>query len=163
MPRWRCHCCCFSGGCLQGCICWRCMAGIPVVSKPSPRALLPQSVDLDHPKALDFLREDCLHVNDYFRRSGAWRRTPAALLPFPPPALLLPLSSAPSRPSRMYGLLQRCCSHELTDWLSTATGRLHPQPSVLPFRHYVISRLLVSCHSSQAWPRCPPASCSTSR
>ncbi|KAG2497105.1 hypothetical protein HYH03_004696 [Edaphochlamys debaryana] len=29
-----------------------------------------QSVDLDHPRALDFLREDCKHVNDYFRRSG---------------------------------------------------------------------------------------------
>ncbi len=29
-----------------------------------------QSVDLDHPKALDFLREDCKHVNDYFRRQG---------------------------------------------------------------------------------------------
>ncbi|PNW73992.1 hypothetical protein CHLRE_13g580900v5 [Chlamydomonas reinhardtii] len=29
-----------------------------------------QSVDLDHPKALDFLREDCKHVNDYFRRAG---------------------------------------------------------------------------------------------
>jgi hypothetical protein len=26
-----------------------------------------QAVDLDHPKALDFLREDCTHVNDYFR------------------------------------------------------------------------------------------------
>ena len=29
-----------------------------------------QAVDLDHPKALDFLREDCLHINDYFRRGG---------------------------------------------------------------------------------------------
>ncbi|GIL77701.1 hypothetical protein Vretimale_6760 [Volvox reticuliferus] len=29
-----------------------------------------QAVDLDHPKALDFLREDCKHVNDYFRRAG---------------------------------------------------------------------------------------------
>ena len=29
-----------------------------------------QSVDLDHPKALDFLREDCRHVNDFFRRAG---------------------------------------------------------------------------------------------
>lgn len=29
-----------------------------------------QSVDLDHPKALDFLREDCQHVNDFFRRAG---------------------------------------------------------------------------------------------
>ena len=29
-----------------------------------------QSVDLDHPKALDFLREDCKHVNDFFRRNG---------------------------------------------------------------------------------------------
>ncbi|GAX85066.1 hypothetical protein CEUSTIGMA_g12486.t1 [Chlamydomonas eustigma] len=29
-----------------------------------------QSVDLDHPKALDFLREDCKHVNDFFKRNG---------------------------------------------------------------------------------------------
>ncbi|GFR47397.1 hypothetical protein Agub_g9114, partial [Astrephomene gubernaculifera] len=29
-----------------------------------------QAVDLDHPKALDFLREDCKHINDYFRRCG---------------------------------------------------------------------------------------------
>jgi RIO-like serine/threonine protein kinase len=29
-----------------------------------------QSVDLDHPKALDFLREDCKHVNDFFRKAG---------------------------------------------------------------------------------------------
>eukprot|EP00897_Mesotaenium_endlicherianum_P010349 jgi/Mesen1/9342/ME000061S08781 len=29
-----------------------------------------QSVDLDHPRALDFLREDCLHVTDYFKKNG---------------------------------------------------------------------------------------------
>jgi RIO kinase 1 len=29
-----------------------------------------QSVDLDHPKALEFLREDCKHVNDFFKKSG---------------------------------------------------------------------------------------------
>ncbi|KAH7443225.1 hypothetical protein KP509_02G026500 [Ceratopteris richardii] len=29
-----------------------------------------QSVDLDHPRALDFLREDCLHVSDFFKKSG---------------------------------------------------------------------------------------------
>jgi serine/threonine-protein kinase RIO1 len=27
-----------------------------------------QSVDLDHPFALTFLREDCAHVNDFFRK-----------------------------------------------------------------------------------------------
>ncbi|XP_027092442.1 uncharacterized protein [Coffea arabica] len=27
-----------------------------------------QSVDLDHPHALDFLREDCVHVSDFFRK-----------------------------------------------------------------------------------------------
>ncbi|CDP11969.1 unnamed protein product [Coffea canephora] len=30
-----------------------------------------QSVDLDHPHALDFLREDCVHVSDFFRKHGA--------------------------------------------------------------------------------------------
>ena len=29
-----------------------------------------QAVDLDHPKALDFLREDARHINDFFRRAG---------------------------------------------------------------------------------------------
>ncbi|KAL2928090.1 Serine/threonine-protein kinase RIO1, partial [Bienertia sinuspersici] len=29
-----------------------------------------QSVDLDHPHALDFLREDCLHVSDFFKKNG---------------------------------------------------------------------------------------------
>ena len=29
-----------------------------------------QAVDLDHPRALDFLREDVTHVNDFFRRAG---------------------------------------------------------------------------------------------
>ena len=29
-----------------------------------------QSVDLDHPKALDFLREDCKHINHFFRTKG---------------------------------------------------------------------------------------------
>lgn len=29
-----------------------------------------QAVDLDHPRALDFLREDSSHVNAFFRRAG---------------------------------------------------------------------------------------------
>ncbi|KAI3874762.1 hypothetical protein MKW98_019335 [Papaver atlanticum] len=29
-----------------------------------------QSVDLDHPLALDFLREDCVHVSDFFKKNG---------------------------------------------------------------------------------------------
>eukprot|EP00803_Ostreobium_quekettii_P000576 evm.model.scf_964EXC.1 EVM.evm.TU.scf_964EXC.1 scf_964EXC:3156-11457(-) len=29
-----------------------------------------QSVDLDHPHALDFLREDCQHVNEFFLKKG---------------------------------------------------------------------------------------------
>ncbi|XP_075517163.1 uncharacterized protein LOC142551681 [Primulina tabacum] len=29
-----------------------------------------QSVDLDHPHALDFLREDCVHVSDFFKKNG---------------------------------------------------------------------------------------------
>ncbi|PON72158.1 Serine/threonine protein kinase [Trema orientale] len=29
-----------------------------------------QAVDLDHPHALDFLREDCVHVSDFFRKHG---------------------------------------------------------------------------------------------
>ncbi|CAI0379552.1 unnamed protein product [Linum tenue] len=29
-----------------------------------------QAVDLDHPRALDFLREDCVHVSDFFKKHG---------------------------------------------------------------------------------------------
>ncbi|KAK3225076.1 hypothetical protein Dsin_004938 [Dipteronia sinensis] len=29
-----------------------------------------QSVDLDHPHALDFLREDCVHISDFFKKHG---------------------------------------------------------------------------------------------
>ncbi|KAF5743693.1 Serine/threonine-protein kinase Rio1 [Tripterygium wilfordii] len=29
-----------------------------------------QAVDLDHPHALDFLREDCVHVSDFFKKHG---------------------------------------------------------------------------------------------
>ncbi|KAL0323302.1 UNVERIFIED_CONTAM: Serine/threonine-protein kinase rio1 [Sesamum angustifolium] len=29
-----------------------------------------QAVDLDHPHALDFLREDCIHVSDFFKKRG---------------------------------------------------------------------------------------------
>ncbi|CAN4077748.1 unnamed protein product [Withania somnifera] len=29
-----------------------------------------QSVDLDHPHALDFLREDCVHVSEFFKKHG---------------------------------------------------------------------------------------------
>ncbi|KAJ1269317.1 hypothetical protein BS78_07G202500 [Paspalum vaginatum] len=29
-----------------------------------------QSVDLDHPSALEFLKEDCLHVSDFFKKRG---------------------------------------------------------------------------------------------
>jgi serine/threonine-protein kinase RIO1 len=34
----------------------------------------PQSVDLDHPRCFDFLREDLTHVNDFFSRKGARQR-----------------------------------------------------------------------------------------
>ena len=30
-----------------------------------------QSVDLDHPRCFDFLKEDLLHVNEFFGRKGA--------------------------------------------------------------------------------------------
>lgn len=39
-------------------------------------------MDLDHPKALDFLREDCKHVNDYFRKSGVATLTVRELFEF---------------------------------------------------------------------------------
>ncbi|MEW5300878.1 MAG: hypothetical protein WDW36_003774 [Sanguina aurantia] len=41
-----------------------------------------QSVDLDHPKAFDFLREDCKHVNDYFRKNGVATLTVRELFDF---------------------------------------------------------------------------------
>lgn len=41
-----------------------------------------QSVDLDHPHALDFLREDILHVNAFFRRAGVATLTMRELFDF---------------------------------------------------------------------------------
>ena len=50
--------------CMLCCLCPLCEQGELFIIDVS------QAVDLDHPKALDFLREDCKHINDYFRRSG---------------------------------------------------------------------------------------------
>jgi RIO kinase 1 len=41
-----------------------------------------QSVELDHPRAFDFLREDCKHANDYFRRQGVATLTNKELFDF---------------------------------------------------------------------------------
>ncbi|GAB2240939.1 hypothetical protein Droror1_Dr00021457 [Drosera rotundifolia] len=41
-----------------------------------------QSVDLDHPHALDFLREDCLHVSDFFKKNGVGVMTIRELFDF---------------------------------------------------------------------------------
>ena len=41
-----------------------------------------QSVDLDHPYALDFLRADALHVNTFFRRNGISTLTTRELFEF---------------------------------------------------------------------------------
>ncbi|KAK1606585.1 hypothetical protein QYE76_030258 [Lolium multiflorum] len=41
-----------------------------------------QSVDLDHPLALDFLKEDCLHVNDFFEKRGVAVMTVTELFNF---------------------------------------------------------------------------------
>ncbi|KAK6131076.1 hypothetical protein DH2020_035184 [Rehmannia glutinosa] len=41
-----------------------------------------QAVDLDHPHALDFLREDCIHVSDFFRKHGIAAMTIRELFDF---------------------------------------------------------------------------------
>ncbi|KAJ6799947.1 serine/threonine-protein kinase RIO1-like [Iris pallida] len=41
-----------------------------------------QSVDLDHPLALDFLKEDCLHVSDFFKKHGVAVMTVKELFDF---------------------------------------------------------------------------------
>ena len=41
-----------------------------------------QSVDLDHPRALDFLREDIQHINAFFRRAGVATLTMRELYDF---------------------------------------------------------------------------------
>lgn len=41
-----------------------------------------QAVDLDHPRALDFLREDAAHVNTFFRRAGIATLTTRELFEF---------------------------------------------------------------------------------
>uniref|UniRef100_A0A453BEJ7 non-specific serine/threonine protein kinase n=1 Tax=Aegilops tauschii subsp. strangulata TaxID=200361 RepID=A0A453BEJ7_AEGTS len=41
-----------------------------------------QSIDLDHPSALDFLKEDCLHVSDFFKKRGVGVMTVTDLINF---------------------------------------------------------------------------------
>lgn len=41
-----------------------------------------QSVDLDHPRCFDFLREDLLHVNDFFSKKGVATATERELFEF---------------------------------------------------------------------------------
>uniref|UniRef100_A0A0D9WEC0 Serine/threonine-protein kinase RIO1 n=1 Tax=Leersia perrieri TaxID=77586 RepID=A0A0D9WEC0_9ORYZ len=41
-----------------------------------------QSVDLDHPSALEFLKEDCLHVTDFFKKRGVATMTVMKLFNF---------------------------------------------------------------------------------
>ncbi|KAL3504320.1 hypothetical protein ACH5RR_034161 [Cinchona calisaya] len=41
-----------------------------------------QAVDLDHPRALDFLREDCVHVSDFFKKHGVAAMTIRELFDF---------------------------------------------------------------------------------
>ena len=41
-----------------------------------------QSVDLDHPHALEFLRADALHVNSFFQRKGISTLTTRELFEF---------------------------------------------------------------------------------
>ena len=41
-----------------------------------------QAVDLDHPHALEFLREDATHVNAFFRRAGIATLTTRELFDF---------------------------------------------------------------------------------
>ena len=41
-----------------------------------------QSVDLDHPRCFDFLREDLTHVNDFFSKKGVATATERELFDF---------------------------------------------------------------------------------
>jgi RIO kinase 1 len=41
-----------------------------------------QSVETDHPRALEFLRIDCQNISDYFRRSGVLTMTPRELFDY---------------------------------------------------------------------------------
>eukprot|EP00898_Chlorokybus_atmophyticus_P005913 jgi/Chlat1/6322/Chrsp44S05894 len=41
-----------------------------------------QAVDLDHPHALEFLREDCQHVTDFFKKNGVGTMTVRELFDF---------------------------------------------------------------------------------
>ena len=41
-----------------------------------------QSVEKEHPRALEFLRTDCQNVTDYFRRNGVLVMTPRELFDY---------------------------------------------------------------------------------
>jgi len=53
-----------------------------LLSCPTRSPLPPQSVDLDHPRCFDFLREDLKHVNDFFSRKGVATATERELFDF---------------------------------------------------------------------------------
>lgn len=107
-----------------------------------------QSVDLDHPKALDFLREDCKHVNDFFRRAGVAVLSVRELFDW----VTDPLVTDETRDSVLDSLQQVRASSMLHCLLSCAhqfqlvCGALMPLPSV----HGAIPRLCVH-HIAPVW------------
>lgn len=67
-----------------------------------------QAVDLDHPRALDFLREDATHVNDFFRRAGIAVLTTRQLFEF----VVDPLINQHNLPEAMKSLQQLASRYE---------------------------------------------------
>ena len=97
-----------------------------------------QAVDLDHPRALDFLREDALHVNDFFRRAGVATLTVRELFDFvvdphinpgnidaAVDALICVASSRPTVQDPEDAMADKVCTHPC--------NRMAPLPSLLFF------------------------------
>ena len=66
-----------------------------------------QSVDLDHPRALHFLREDIQHVNAFFHRAGVPTLTMRELFDFVLNASVTP-DSLDAEVQRLMDLAARC-------------------------------------------------------
>ena len=66
-----------------------------------------QSVDLDHPRALHFLREDIQHVNAFFHRAGVPTLTMRELFDFVLSASVTP-DSIDAEVQRLMDLAARC-------------------------------------------------------
>ena len=119
-----------------------------------------QAVDLDHPRALDFLREDSQHVNAFFRRAGIAVLNTRELFDF----IVDPNINDANLDEALRELQVKADTRPLgsKDEDETADRVSHPEPQIFPFcpkglpnfagihtRHEIFFSAMV--HLSKVW------------